>query len=80
LLVEVDKKLADAGRSGLCAHCGERAGGGSEGLCSRCTAYRRKYNRLPSEETLVESSRRRTEREQRPPDRRPRGSRSRNRP
>jgi hypothetical protein len=80
LLLGADKKLAAAGRGGLCVHCGERAGSGTEGLCNRCTAYRRKYERLPSEETLVESSRRRAERDQRPPDRRPRGRQTRNRP
>lgn len=45
-------KLQDLYLKGMCAHCKERRRTRRNGLCDRCEVYRKKYDRLPSYETL----------------------------
>lgn len=53
------RKLASAAPRGLCRHCKDREKRGNSPYCKRCQDYDRKYGKLPTEETLRKSARRR---------------------
>lgn len=69
---QIDRKLERATADTWCRHCLERPRDYANGLCRRCKRYEAKYDRLPSEDTLLRSSRRSFER---PPTRGKTGSR-----
>lgn len=62
LLEAADARLAKAAPEAICKHCDQRVAKRRDGICERCNAYRVKYNRLPSEETLLRSARRESQR------------------
>lgn len=64
-LAAAARKLEAAGAAHpirWCAHCDTDHAHTADGVCRRCAAYRRKYNRLPSPETLAATARRREQR------------------
>lgn len=50
------RKLHKALKPLICSHCGSRPHRRRTGLCDRCHVYREKYQRLPSEDTIVASA------------------------
>lgn len=52
-LIGAMTKLQRSARDMMCRHCKERLASRRDKICDPCHQYRRKYNRLPANRTLV---------------------------